>query len=116
MLFLFTISTEASHLSTFSSVERMPLPVRRERKPTFPYMRDGQWHCSQSTCPPTFQPYSNPNLFIGVLSMHTIKFWVRPVDGLITKHFTNDQIAEVFWWLNYLQTHDFKYEHTHIDR
>ena len=48
--------------------------------------------------------------------MHTIKFWVRPVDGLITKHFTNAQIAEVFWWLNYLQTHDFKYEHTHIDR
>ena len=48
--------------------------------------------------------------------MHTVKFWGRPVDGLITKTFNDSQLAEFFWWLNYLDTNGFKYEHSNNHR
>ena len=48
--------------------------------------------------------------------MHTIKYWVRPVDGLITKTFNDSQLAEFFWWLNYLETNGFSYSHSNNHR
>ena len=107
---------EVSHPSMFSSVFKMPKLGRKERRPDSPTMTAGQWNCSKSTCAPTFQLHSYLNLTIGVLFMHTIKFWVRPVDGLITKTFDDSQLAEFFWWLNYLDTNGFKYEHTNNHR